>query len=91
YNCLYSAKYGAKVIINMKMITCFPKKCNPHVAKCGYKGHHNWVAVCFAWFLFILAVQFWCSFAYCTMQKNAFGCLSVLAESVSWVCGCLYK
>ena len=75
----------------MKMITCFPKKCNPHVAKCGYKRHHYWVAVSFVWFLFILAVQFWCSFAYCTTQKNAFGCLSVLAESVSWVCGCLYK
>ena len=56
----------------MKMITCFPKKCNPHVAKCGYKRHHYWVAVGFVWFLFILAVQFWCSFAYCTTQKKRF-------------------
>ncbi len=52
------------------MITCFPKKCNPHVAKCGYKRHHYWVAVGFVWFLFILAVQIWCSFAYCTTQKT---------------------
>ena len=35
----------------MKMVTCFPKKCNPYVAKCGYKRHHYWVAVGFAWFV----------------------------------------